>query len=149
MPERLSPLPKGQRPDISLIGDAHVERYLATDGAEGHIWNGATCLVLTVKGRKTGKQKSFALIYGKDGDDHLVVASKGGAPDHPGWYKNLTEHPDVEVQVLGDCFQATARTATAAEKPRLWKIMTEGWPNYDQYQENTDRDIPVVVLERK
>jgi len=149
MPERLIPTPKGGKPDLSLIGDAHVERYRATDGAEGHIWNGATCLVLTVKGRKTGRPKDFALIYGKDGDDYLLVASKGGAPDHPGWYENLCVHPDVEVQVLGERFSATARTATAQEKPRLWKIMVEGWPNYDAYAEATDRDIPVVVLERK
>ena len=149
MPEGLNPTPKGERPDITLIGDMHVERYVATDGGEGHIWNGATCLVLTVKGRKTSQSKSFPLIYGKDGDDHLLVASKGGAPDHPGWYKNLTVHPDVELQVLGERFAATARTATAEEKPRLWKIMVEGWPHYDAYQKNTDRDIPVVVLERK
>jgi len=149
MPEKLNPTPKGERPDISLIGDSHVERYVATDGAEGHLWNGATCLVLTVKGRKTGKQKPFPLIYGKDGDDYLVVASRGGAPDHPGWYENLSVHPDVEVQVLGERFAATARTATPSEKSRLWKIMVEGWPNYEAYQEATDRDIPVVVLERK
>ena len=119
MSERLTPTPRGERPDISLFGDAHIERYVATDGAEGHIWNGATCLVLTVKGRKTGKPKPFALIYGKDGGNHLVVASKGGAPDHPGWYKNLKVHPNVEVQVLGERFAATARTASAEEKPRL------------------------------
>ena len=149
MSEELNPTPKGERPDITLFGDKHVERYVAADGAEGHIWNGATCLVLTVKGRKTCQPKSFALIYGKDGDDHLLVASNGGAPDHPGWYKNLTVHPDVELQVLGECFAATARTATAEEKPRLWKIMVEGWPNYDAYQKKTDREIPVVVLKRK
>ena len=105
--------------------------------------------MLTVKGRKTGKPKPFPLIYGKDGDDYLVVASKGGAPDHPGWYENLSVHPNVEVQVLGESFAATTRTATPGEKLRLWKIMVEGWPNYEAYQEATDLDIPVVVLTRK
>ena len=135
-------------PDISLLGDEHVERYEATDGKVGHEWNGATCLVLTTTGRRSGKKRKVPLIYGRDGDRFLVVASKGGAPEHPLWYLNLAASPDVEVQVLADRFRARARTATAGEKPRLWKIMTDVWPNYDAYAERTDRDIPLVVLER-
>jgi deazaflavin-dependent oxidoreductase (nitroreductase family) len=135
------------KPDVSLIGDEHIRRYEETDGAVGHEWNGATCLVLTTKGQKSGQTRKFALIYGRDGDNYLVVASKGGAPTHPGWYLNVTAEPEVQVQVLGNRFAARARTATPAEKPRLWKIMTEGWPNYDVYTTRTDRDIPVVILE--
>ncbi len=135
-------------PDVSLIGDEHIRRYEETDGEVGHEWNGATCLVLTTTGRRTGQPRKFALIYGCDGDKYLVVASKGGAPTHPGWYLNLAANPEVQVQVRGDRFPAHARTATAEEKPRLWSIMTEVWPNYDVYTTRTDRDIPVVVLER-
>ncbi len=135
------------QPDVSLIGDEHVRRYEETDGAVGYEWNGATCLVLTTIGRKTGETRKFALICGQDGDNYLVVASKGGAPAHPGWYLNVSANPEVTVQVRGEKFAARARTATAEEKPRLWKIMTDVWPNYDVYTTRTTRDIPVVVLE--
>lgn len=134
--------------DLSLFGDAHVERYEATDGAEGYIWNGAPTLVLTTTGRKSGQPRKSALIFGTDGDNFLLIASQGGAPKHPMWYLNLRDNPEVELQVLGDKFRAHARTATPDEKPRLWKIMTESWPSYDDYQTRTERDIPLVVLER-
>jgi deazaflavin-dependent oxidoreductase (nitroreductase family) len=134
-------------PDLALIGDTHIARYEETEGTVGHEWNGATCLVLTTKGRRTGQPRKFALIYDRDGDNYLVIASKGGAPTHPGWYLNVVANPEVRVQVLGERFPARARTATAAEKPRLWKIMTQRWPNYDVYTTRTDRDIPLVVLE--
>lgn len=131
-----------------LFGQEHVDRYRATDGEEGHEWQGTHTLILTTKGRHSGEQRSTPLIYGQHGDDYLVVASKGGAPKHPGWYLNLSENPEVEVQVKGDRFSARARTATPEEKPELWKIMTEQWPAYDEYQQRSDREIPVVVLER-
>lgn len=134
--------------DLSLYGDEHVKRYEETDGAEGYIWNGAPTLVLTTKGRKSGQPRKSALIYGQDGDNYLLIASQGGAPKHPLWYLNLRDNPDVELQVLGDKFSARARTATPEEKPRLWKIMTESWPSYDIYQTRTEREIPLVVLER-
>jgi deazaflavin-dependent oxidoreductase (nitroreductase family) len=131
-----------------LFGQEHVKRYLETDGAEGHEWEGTHTLLLTTTGRRSGDERTTPLIYGRHGDDYLVVASKGGAPAHPAWYLNLAEHPDVTVQVLGERFAARARTATAEEKPELWKTMTAEWPAYDKYQANTDREIPVVVLER-
>lgn len=133
-------------PDFSLFGDEHVRQYEATGGRVGHDWNGATCLVLRTRGRKTGELRKFPLIYGRDGDDFVVVASKGGAPNHPGWYKNLQAHPEVEVQVKDRVIPVTARTATAAEKSRVWPVMTAQWPDYDQYAAKTDRDIPVVLL---
>jgi deazaflavin-dependent oxidoreductase (nitroreductase family) len=131
-----------------LFGQEHVDRYRATDGQEGHDWQGTHTLILTTKGRHSGEQRSTPLIYGQHGDDYLVVGSQGGAPKHPGWYLNLSDNPEVEVQVKGDRFTARARTATPEEKPELWKIMTEQWPAYDEYQQKTDREIPVVVLER-
>lgn len=136
------------QPDLSLIGDEHVRRYRETDGEVGYLWNGATALVLTTTGRKTGQPRDSALIFGADGDSCVIVASMGGAPMHPQWYLNLVANPDVRVQVKGDQFTARARTAEGDEREQLWRLMTGIWPNYDQYQERTDRVIPVVVLER-
>ena len=132
-----------------LFGPNHVERYVATDGEEGHDWQkGTSILILTTTGRKSGRERTNPLIYGTHGDDYLVVGSKGGWDHAPAWYLNLEANPEVTVQVKGDRFKAHARTATDEEKPELWKIMTEQWPDYDTYQERTDRVIPVVVLER-
>jgi deazaflavin-dependent oxidoreductase (nitroreductase family) len=132
---------------VALYGQEHIDRYLATGGEEGHDWQGTQTLLLNTTGRRSGKRRTHPLIYGRHGDDYLVVASKGGAPEHPDWYLNLTENPEVEIQVKADVMKAHARTATADEKPELWSIMTEEWPDYDSYQTKTDREIPVVVLE--
>jgi deazaflavin-dependent oxidoreductase (nitroreductase family) len=132
-----------------LFGQEHVDRYRATDGAEGHEWQGTVCLLLTTKGRQSGEPRTAPLIYGRRGDDLLVVASKGGADEPPAWYLNLEADPDVEVQVLGDVFRARARDATPEEKPEMWRTMVAEWPPYDDYQRKTDRPIPVVVLERQ
>ena len=131
-----------------LFGREHVERYRETDGAEGHDWQGTTTLLLTTTGRKSGQQYTTPLIYQKHGDDYLIVASKGGADEAPQWYNNLQADPNVEVQVLGDKFKARARTAGPQEKPEMWRVMAATWPQYDEYQKKTDREIPVVVLER-
>ena len=136
-------------PDLSLVGDEHVRRYEETDGEVGYLWNGATILVLTTIGRKSGEPRKFALIYDGRGDDLVVVASKGGTPDHPGWYENLLAHPDASVQVRGERFDVRARTAEGAERDELWRLMNRSWPNYDTYATRTDREIPVVVLERR
>ena len=126
----------------------HVARYAATNGEDGHDWRGTTTLLLTTVGRRSGKPRRTALIYGRDGDCYVVVASKGGHPRHPLWYENLVAHPEVRVQVRSDVFQARARTATSEERPHLWRLMIERWPPYVDYQEKTDREIPVVLLER-
>ena len=133
-------------PDYSLFGDDHVRKYEETAGTVGHDWNGTSCLVLHTKGRKTGDTRKAPLIYGRDGDDYVVVASKGGAPDDPGWYKNLVAHPDVEIQVWGNVIPVTARTGTAADKQRVWPTMVAQWPDYDTYQAGSPRNIPVVLL---
>lgn len=131
-----------------LFGQEHVERYRETGGEEGHDWNGATVLILTTTGRRSGEARDTPLIYRERDGNHIVVGSKGGWDHAPAWYLNLTDNPDVEVQVKGDRFKARARTATADEKPELWSLMTEDWPAYDDYQASTEREIPVVVLER-
>jgi deazaflavin-dependent oxidoreductase (nitroreductase family) len=126
----------------------HIRNYVESDGRTGHTWRGVTTLLLTTLGRRSGQWRRTALIYGKDGDRHVVVASYGGSPKHPAWYLNLVEHPEVRVQVGAEKFTARARTADAEEKRRLWPLMTEIWPDYAKYQARTSRDIPVVVLER-
>lgn len=131
-----------------LYGNEHVQRYRETDGKEGHDWNGTQVLILSTTGRKSGAQRDSALIYGLTGDSPVIVASKGGAPSHPDWYLNLTDNPEVEVQVQADRFPAQARTATGEERDELWAEMLTHWPQYDDYQTKTDREIPVVVLER-
>ena len=136
------------QPDLSLLGDAHVAKYRETDGDVGYVWNGATCLLLTTTGRGTGKSRTVPLIFAADGDRAILVASKGGAPEHPHWYRNLAANPKVEVQIKGDRFTAIARTLEGAERSRCWAIATRQWPNYDEYVKRTTRVIPVVVLER-
>ena len=126
----------------------HIRGYVDSDGEKGHHWRGVNTLLLTITGRKSGKLRRTALIYGREGDRYLVVASKGGDKNHPEWYLNVVENPEVEVQVGSEKFRARARTASAEEKPELWRLMTSIWPEYDSYQAKTRRDIPVVVLER-
>ncbi|HYC00083.1 MAG TPA: nitroreductase family deazaflavin-dependent oxidoreductase [Candidatus Limnocylindrales bacterium] len=126
----------------------HLRKYLESDGAEGHIWNGVPTLLLTTMGRTTRQPRTIPLIYGRDGDHYVIVASRGGSPEHPGWYKNLRVEPLVDVQVGPEKFRARSRTATGAERERLWKEMARIWPAYDDYQRSTSRQIPVVVLER-
>lgn len=134
----------------------HVERYRATNGADGHIWTGFDgqgnfpCLLLTTTGRKSGEARTTPLIYGRDGDDYVVIASQGGRPVHPDWYLNLSAEPNIELQVAADIFTATARTAGAEDRARLWAMMAEIYPPYDAYQEKASavREIPVVILSR-
>jgi deazaflavin-dependent oxidoreductase (nitroreductase family) len=133
----------------SLFGDEHVRRYRETGGEVGHIWRrGSKILLLTTKGRKTGNETTTPLIYESDGDRYVIVASKGGTPEHPGWYLNLEKDPEVELQVKDQVFRARAHTAEGGERERLWKLAAQQWPDYDAYQQKTDRQIPVVVLER-
>ncbi len=134
---------------MTLFGDEHVRRYQETDGAEGYHWqNGTTILLLTTKGRKSGQDRTSALIYRDYEDKQLIVASKGGADEPPAWFLNLSDNPEVQVQIKGDKFTAHARTATPDEKPAMWEHMVQVWPDYANYQAKTDREIPVVVLER-
>ena len=126
----------------------HARRYVESGGKDGHIWEGVTTLLLTTTGRRSGQARTTPLIYGRDGDRYVVVASRGGAPQHPAWYENLAARPEVTVQVIADRFKARARTASAAERPALWKTMAAIWPPYDEYQAKTSRTIPVVILER-
>jgi proline iminopeptidase len=127
----------------------HIERYVATNGEDGHMWNGVPTLLITTTGARTGRRIRQALIYGRSTDGgHVVIASKGGAPNHPGWFFNLQADPEATVQVGADVFTARARIAEGEERAALWSQLCGIWPAYDEYQSKTDRVIPVVVLDR-
>ena len=126
----------------------HMRNYLATDGADGHIWRGVPTLLLTTIGSKSGEERMLPLIYGEDDGDYVIVASKGGFAEHPAWYNNLVVQPKVQVQVAADKFSATAVAIDGARRQELWNMMAEVWPLYIEYQQKTDRHIPVVALVR-
>ncbi|MEA9983767.1 MULTISPECIES: nitroreductase family deazaflavin-dependent oxidoreductase [Subtercola] len=143
----------GTSPENPLDNDAEwvreqIVEYLATDGEKPVFANGAPLLLLTTKGRKSGVWRRTALIHGEDDGRQIIVASLGGAPKHPVWYLNLVENPEVYLQVKAERFHGVARTATADEKPALWQKMVEIYPDYAEYQVKTDRDIPVVIIDR-
>lgn len=134
----------------------HANRYIASGGKEGHMYTVTPpgysemvvpSLLLTTTGRKSGEKYIFPLFYGETGKGYFIVASKGGAPEHPGWYRNLVANPEVEVQVGTKTVKARARTATGEERARLWEESLKFWPPYADYARKTDREIPVVVLE--
>ncbi len=135
----------------------HVRRYRETGGADGHIWKGHDgtgnfpCLLLSTTGRKSGEARTTPLIYGRDGEDYVVIGSQGGRPVHPFWYLNLDANPEVEVQVEAETFPATARTASGDRRERLWNMMARLYPPYDDYRAKAaaTREIPVVVLSRR
>ena len=134
----------------------HLARYLATNGADGYLWDTGLggekglvpTLLLTTTGRKSGRLLTLPLIFGRSGPDYVVVASKGGSPAHPAWYLNLQANPDVQVQVKADKFAARARTADANERATLWPLMVDVYSRYADFVGRTDRQIPVVVLKR-
>jgi deazaflavin-dependent oxidoreductase (nitroreductase family) len=135
--------------DDDLFGQEHVRVYRETGGERGYRWRGTTILLLTTTGRATGQERTTPLIHRTDGDRWVIVASRGGAPDHPDWYENLAATPELTIQVKGERIPVRARTAQGEERERLWGLMTEVWPAYNDYQRKTQRQIPVVVLERR
>lgn len=133
--------------DITLMGDEHVRVYRETGGEQGYIWNGVTTLLLTFTGRKSGLKRTIPIIFTQVGDACVIIASKGGWPEHPQWYRNLLEDPNVELQVKDKVFKARARTAGSPEREELWAKCVANWPNFAVYQARTERQIPVVVLD--
>ncbi len=136
--------------DDDLFGQEHVRIYRQTDGEHGYHWRGTTILLLTTIGRRSGEKRTTPLIHRVDDGRWVIIASKGGAPDDPDWYKNILADPEgVTIQDRGEVVPVRARTASGEERERLWSLMTESWPAYDDYQRKTSRQIPVVVLERR
>jgi deazaflavin-dependent oxidoreductase (nitroreductase family) len=135
----------------------HTDRYLASGGTDGHMYTisrpgspeiTVPSLLLTTTGRKSGEKYLFPLFYGQAGKSYFVIASKGGAPEHPGWYRNILANPDVEVQVGTAKMHARARTATGAEREKLWEQAVKFFPPYADYKVKAGtREIPVVVLD--
>jgi deazaflavin-dependent oxidoreductase (nitroreductase family) len=135
--------------DDELFGAEHVRVYRETDGEHGYHWRGTTILLLTTRGRKSGEERTTPLIHRTDGERWVIVASKGGTAENPSWYENLLADPQATIQVKGETIGVTASTAEGEERARLWSLMAEVWPAYDDYQTKTDREIPVVVLTRR
>ena len=139
--------------------EAHVRRYKASNGKDGHIWNGLDgaagiegkfpTLLLTTTGRKTQQQYTTPLIYGRDLNNYIVIASQGGRPTHPSWYLNLKKKPEVKLQVVANIFQAIAGDADGTEYDRLWRLMREiNHPNDDyKLAASATREIPLVILQ--
>ncbi len=138
-----------QSDDDKLFGPEHVRVYRETGGERGYHWRGTTILLLTTTGRTSGEPRTTPLIHVVDGDRWVVIASKGGAADHPDWYKNLEAAPEATIEVLADEVPVAMSVADGDERARLWSAMTEVWPAYDDYQAKTEREIPVVVLTRR
>ena len=124
-----------------------VEEFEASDGTQNNTIRGVPVIILWTRGRKTGTVRKSPLMKVRDGDRYAVVASQGGAPEHPSWYRNLVADPLVSLQDGADLRDYTARTATPAEKAEWWPKATAVWPDYDDYQRKTDRDIPLVILD--
>jgi len=131
----------------------HLDAYLKTGGKIGHLVDftpaggpEVPCLIFQTIGRKSGKPQTLPLIYGKDGQNFVIVASKGGAPEHPAWYLNLEANPEVKFQVLEAKYTGKAEIAAEPERQRLFDMMAKIYPPYIEYQEKTEREIPVVIL---
>ena len=135
--------------DDDLFGPEHVRVYRETGGERGYDWRGTNILLLSTKGRTSGRERTTPLIHRADSGRWVVVASNGGDPEHPSWYANLDGDPEATIQVKAEKIPVRASVAHGDERARLWKLMTEVWPAYDEYQQKTDREIPIVVLERR
>jgi deazaflavin-dependent oxidoreductase (nitroreductase family) len=135
--------------DDQLFGAEHVRVYRETGGARGYLWRGAPILLLTTVGRRSGEERTTPLIHRTDDANWVVVASKGGAPANPAWFENLMSGPDATIEVRNETVPVHASVAEGEERARLWSLMTDVWPAYDEYQARTEREIPVVVLSRR
>ena len=152
MPQR--EMPKGlkfamESPLLKLMQNTNAFIYRLSGGKLGATMRGVPLLLLTTRGRKTGEPRTVPLMYLEDGADLVLVASKGGWPDHPLWYKNLQADPSVEVQRGGQTRKLVARTASAEEHARLWPRAVEVYRDYADYQSWTDRKIPIVILSER
>ena len=126
----------------------HIRRYVESGGARGHRFNGKDALLLTTRGRRTGRLRRTALYYGRDGERYVLVATAVRGGGDPAWYLNRLRTPAVVVQVRSEIFGAVATAATADERTRLWELMVDVFPKYRSYERRAGRDLAVVVVER-
>lgn len=131
----------------------HIRSYVDSNGQEGHIWRGVPTLLLTTTGRKSGELRRTALIYGRDGENFVIVASKGGAPNNPLWYENLVADQKVTIQVGPEVFDCEASTyeesgAAGEHRQKVWDSLVASWPGFAEYQTKTARRIPLVCLKK-
>ena len=134
--------------DFNAYNKAVVDEFRDNGGHVTGMFAGAPLVLITHTGAKSGKQRTSPVVYTRDGDNIVVIASKGGAPTHPDWYRNLVANPDVTVELPNEKFDVRARTATGEERERLFRAQADLMPNFDEYQKKTSRELPVVVLER-
>ena len=141
------PLQGEYQPSPSDFVSDQVETYERSGGAEGNTMGGKPVIILTTKGAKSGKIRKTPLMRVEHDGRYAVVASKGGAPEHPVWYHNIAANPDVELQDGPDRRDYRAHEAAGDEKAQWWDRAVEAWPDYAEYQKKTDREIPLFVLE--
>jgi len=135
--------------DDNLFGAEHVRIYRETGGERGYRWRGTEILLLSTVGRSSGETRTTPLIHRTDGERWVVVASKGGAKANPSWFENLQVDPEATIEVKDQTIPVRATIAAGEERTRLWALMCEVWPAYNEYQAKTEREIPVVVLTRR
>jgi deazaflavin-dependent oxidoreductase (nitroreductase family) len=136
-------------PSPSAYVADHVQRYESSGGEDGALMsNGSGVVILTTRGRRSGKLRKTPLVRVTDGGNYVVIASMGGAPAHPNWYLNLVDEPAVTIQDGDQLHELRARTVAGQERARMWALAVEQWPDYEEYQQKTQREIPVVALEK-
>ena len=132
---------------LTFVSRVHVVLYRASGGrVGGRFRKTAPVLLLTTTGRKSGKQRTTPLLYLEEAGQYVIVASVGGAPNHPAWYLNVRDNPTAAIQIGSRRLAVSAKTASPEERERLWALATQMYPQYDDYQAKTSREIPVVIL---
>ncbi len=134
-------------PDRNDWNRRTVEEFRAHQGKVGGVWEGRPLLLLTTTGARSGRRHTTPVMYLREGDRLFVFASKGGAPTHPDWYRNLLAHPDVTVEIGDQTYEALAKPMTGAERDRIYTQWAQMYPQFREYQEKTSRIIPVIELE--
>jgi deazaflavin-dependent oxidoreductase (nitroreductase family) len=134
--------------DFSAFNAALIDEFRANAGQVTGMFGGSPLVLITTTGAKSAKQRTTPIVYTTDGDNVVIIASKGGAPTSPDWFHNLVANPDVKVELANESFDAKARVAEEPERERLYRAQAELMPNFAEYEKATTRKIPVVVLER-
>ena len=133
--------------DLNEFNRGIINEFRANDGIVGGAFEGAPMIIVNHRGARTGAVYTAPLVYTRDGDNYVVIASKGGAPEDPQWFRNLVANPDVTVEVGAETIEVRARVAEGEERERLFRAQADAMPNFDDYAKATTREIPVVVLE--